>query len=156
MQTSPIYTNKLMNALPQQNLGLPQKPVPQAPQISPAQINDNHAHLDDMQKGLMKMLRVPDDDLTLRKIYGVASDMITKNQLTKGKRGATAMQIAKELSSPDLPREGPNGEQPPPAALRQYLINHFNRAVERQAAFTSKFGPPQPQMSAPQPQESQQ
>lgn len=160
--TNPIYTNALMkagagpaalqsspdvggNAL----MGQARPPMPpQPPVITPQQVQAHHTKLDDYQHELKQVLKTPDEDLTMSKVFGLASDMITKHKLTGGKHGASAMDIAKELASPDMPKQGPNGEAPAPQQIRQFLLNHFNRAVGMQAKLTSKFGPPQQQIGS--------
>ncbi len=118
----------------------PQQP-PQ-PQFSPQQIQEAHGHLSDLQKTFDGLIKLPDSELNMKAIFDACADLVTKYQLSDGKRGAPATTIAAELSSPDFPQ----GDPPPPKALRQFLQKYFDQFVSAQAKITSKFGAPQQQM----------
>lgn len=158
----PLYTNQLMNALPQAPAmglgqsapmpnalmaGAPRVPVQQ--QVSPQAVQELHQHLSDTQDAFKKLIKLPDDELNLSKLYGAASDLVTLNRISGKKRGIDAMTIAGELSSKDFPREKPNGEKPSPQEIRAYLMRHFNNHVNAQARLTSMFGPPAPKPQIP-------
>jgi hypothetical protein len=122
---------------------------PAPPQVTQKQIDDLHNHFDDMQDEFKKLIHLPDDELNLSKIYGAASDLITKNKLSKGRRGASAMEVASELSGKDFPKKSQNGVDPTPQDLRNYLLNQFSKITKLQAAYTAKLGPPSPMASTP-------
>jgi hypothetical protein len=103
-----------------------------------------------MQDEFKKLLKLPDSELTISKIIGAASDLVTKHALSGKKRGADAMTVASELASKDFPREK-NGQPPSPAELRSYLLRHFLNHVRMQAALTTKFAPPQTQVASQAP-----
>lgn len=113
-----------------------QQPAPPPP--SPMQIQDFHTKLSDHQKMLDELIKQPDEQLTLKHVFGAASDMVTKNRLSGGKHGASGIEIAQELASKDFPP----GDNPTPQQLRAFLQRHFDKAVMKQAFITSKFGPP--------------
>ena len=136
----------------------PPQPQPQGMQMAPSitpqlqqqpptpeQIQDAHAHLSDMQKMLDELIKKPDSELSRSAIYGAAADMITKNRLTKGKMGISAIDAARELSSPDFPKQ-----EDGPKEIRKFLQKYFDRAILNQAAISAKLGPPQSPQSQPQ------
>lgn len=129
----------------QQTQPMPMNPLTQrAPtQISPQQIQDFHQGLNDYQEDLKKLLRLPEHELTMGKVLGAASDLVTKHSESNGKRGTSAAMVASELASKDFPKEKPNGEKPSGKDLKKYLMAHFVRSTQLQAALTQKAGPPQ-------------
>lgn len=140
--THPLYSNALINAgagpaaaTPSPNMLMPQSTTPQ---ISPAEVNMHHERLDDMQKEFRQLIELPNEDLTVGRIYGAASDLITKYKLSNGKRGASPTEVVMELAGKDFPQDSPSAKD-----LKKYLIDHFNRYTAMQAALTTKFGPPQ-------------
>lgn len=141
--TNPLFTNAMMKNGVTPTVGNALSPAPTAPVVTPQALQNHHSRLHDYQEELKQLLRTPDEELSMSKVFGLASDMITKHKLTNGKHGASAMEIAKELSSPDMPRGTPDGEPPQAADIRKFLRNHFNRVAETQAKLTSKFGPMQ-------------
>ena len=147
---------------PQGNALMPQRPaMPQQPVMTPAQVQASHEHIADTLQEFDNLLKLPDDELDTKKIYGAAADLITKYRLSGGKRGADALTVAKELSDPTFPREGQDGQQPSPKALRQWIQKHFDRHAILQANLTAMFGRPQQpqanqqQMQMPQAQPNQ-
>lgn len=141
----PPGTNALQQAVAPAMQQPQQQPTPQPPTMQ--QIQHAHQKLDDFQHELKKLIQTPDDELTIGKVFSAASDAITQNRLTSGKRGATAMDVARELAAPDFPREK-DGVKPTPQEIRKFLIGQFMKSVGLQAQLTSKFAPPpqQPQM----------
>jgi hypothetical protein len=165
--TNPLFTNSMMAAgiapgagapspqppMQQGNALMPQgQPVPQKPQMSPQQVQQAHEHISDTLQEFDKLLKLPDEDLTLGKVFGAAADLINKYKLSNHKRGADPLTVAKELSDPSFPREGENGEPPPPQAIRKFIQNHFDKHILTQANLTAMFGGPQMQSPAQMPQ----
>lgn len=131
--------NQLQGTPPGQQL----QPLPPAPP-SPQQVQQAHEHLSDSQEVFANLLKKPDSEMTMKQLFRAAADMVTKHQLHEGKRGAPAALVASEFASPDFPKEDAQGNPPPPKAIRQYLQNHFDKAVIHQAMLTAKFGGPIP------------
>lgn len=116
---------------------------PQQSQMpSSQQIENHHQHLNEFQDDIKQLLKLPDEELSLGKVFGMASDLITKHKLSKGKKGATPMEVASELASPDFPKLAPDGSQPSPDQIRKFLISQFNKSVKTQSVLTSRFAPP--------------
>lgn len=122
---------------------------PAAPQVSPEFIQTAHDHFTDKQQELDNLLKLPDSELNLKSIYGAFADAVTKNRLSRGLKGMTAMQAVSELSSDNFPKTTKEGYQPHPKELRKYLQQHFDKAAIAQAILTHKFGPPQSPMGVP-------
>ncbi len=137
----PPGTLAVQNAAAQAQQGGGQQMAQQ--QISPQKVEQYHQNLSDMQETLKKLIRLPDDELDTKRIFGAASDLITEHQISRGQRGASAMEVAAELASPDFPKEKLNGQKPEAPELRKYLLNHFARITKIQAMLTMKMGPPQ-------------
>jgi hypothetical protein len=149
-QAAPMGANA-----PQMGPGAPQPPVmggaPPPTPPSPQQVQQVHEHLSELQEMLDKLIKLPDDDLTLKHLYRSASDLITNHRLSDGRKGLSAAEVVGELSKPGFPREDAQGNSPPPQAIRQYLQNQFNQAVKNQALITHRLGPPVQQISTPSP-----
>lgn len=124
---------------------------PNQPQLNQQQVNDHHDRLSDFQADLKQLIELPDDELSISKILGMAADLVSKNSMSQGKRGASAAEVASELSSPDFPQDNPGGQPPAPQAIRKFLINHYMKSSATQAALTNQFGPPmkQPMQTTP-------
>lgn len=113
--------------------------------FTPEQIQESHAHLTDLQKSFDSLIKLPDSELTMKRVIDAGGDLISKHQLSDGKRGAPASVIAAELVSPDFPQNDAQGTPPSGEALRQFLQKQFDKLIMSQAAITNKFGAPQQQ-----------
>lgn len=145
---APAGSNPLMQQLQGQPPQAPGQQPPLRP-LPPEALAKIHDRFSDMQKTMNRLLKLPNDDLTLPLVYGEMSDQITKNRLSRGKEGASAMQIVQELNSPDFPKEDAQGHPPSPKDIRAYLQKKFDMAAATQAVVTQKLGPPPPPLGAP-------
>lgn len=157
---APPGANPLMQPAPQAQIAPGQAPLqnqlaprpapPQKiPQLPPDHLNQIHSHLSRMQMKIAKLIKLPDNELNLKALYGEMSDEIAQHQLSRGKEGSTAMQIVSEMTSPDFPKENAQGQQPTSKDIRAYLQKKFDQTALKQAVITNVFGKPPTQAPTP-------
>lgn len=130
--------------------------APQHQSPNQDQIDNAHEHLTNMQQTLHDLINLPDDELTTTKLIQTGADLGAEYAQSKGKRGISYREFAGEMSGPDFPREGPNGEPVSPDAIRQYLLKHYQNSIGAQASLTQKYGPSSAQQQEEQPQQPEQ
>lgn len=142
LQQPPEMDDSQLGLSPQQMQGVqqPTPPQPAGNQMSPEQVHDIHERIGEYQKMLDGLIKMPDDQLDLRAVFSTAGDMISKYSASGGKRGISAADIVKEISSPDFPTPDENGNQPPADAIRQFLQHYFDQSVMNQAKITAHMG----------------
>lgn len=146
--TPNALTSNTPRQVSQQNTNalMPNNPAPNQPKsVAPEEIDNHAAQIDYMKGAFDDLAALPDDELGIDKLYEMGADMGAKHVETKGKLGIPYKMVASEMSGPDFPREGPNGEKPSPTDIRQFLKNHSARLGEAQAALI----PHRPPQEAP-------
>lgn len=109
------------------------------PPIEQEHIDNAHDHHDELQNSFKGFLEKPDSDMTLDNLHQMAYDLVSNNIANKN-RGVPANMVAAEMSGPDFPREGPNGEPPAPQAIRQYVQKHYLASVGEQGQINHQLG----------------
>lgn len=109
------------------------------PEHSQDQIDGAHNQIDYFKGLFDEMAALPDSELNLKSLHAMGADIGAKNAETSGKLGMPYNDVAGQMAKPEFPKKGPNGQDPSPAALRQFLQNHSQQLAQDKAMLEQNY-----------------